>query len=48
MNRKIMDGEGDRTCRLCIDSQANLINIYDEFESNIADVISQHIGKVRQ
>lgn len=43
-----MDGERGRTCRLCFDSQAHLIDIYDEFELNMADVISEHIGKVRQ
>lgn len=43
-----MDGEEQRKCRLCFVSQAHLIDIYDEFESNIAAIISEHIGKVRQ
>lgn len=43
-----MNGENDRKCRLCFDAQAHLIDIYDEFELNIADVVSEHIGEVRQ
>lgn len=41
-----MDSDPHRTCRLCFDSQAHLIDIYDGFESNIVDIISEHIGQV--
>lgn len=44
-----MDIKGeDRTCRLCFNSQAHLFDIYEEYELNIADVISEHIGQVRK
>lgn len=35
-------------CRLCFDTEGHLIDIFDEFESNIANVISEHIGKVTE
>lgn len=41
-----MDHGTHRTCRLCFNSQTHLIDIYDEFELNIADIISEHIGQV--
>lgn len=44
-----MDAIGARTCRLCFDSNQQLIAIFNEFnesDENVAEIISQHIAEV--
>lgn len=42
-----MDQFDQRACRLCFETHAHLINIYDDdFEPDIANIISEHVSKV--